>query len=144
MRDQILYLDTEFDGFNGPLISIALVSSTGDKFYEVCEGKIFHPWALQHVKPRLGKSPLRPQLFKLAFQQFIMQFTNPTIVCDWYEDARHFFNLLGGNDYASCLKFSCHLQLLETPPGIPISQLPHNALADAEALMIWHQSLWME
>ena len=32
-----LFLDCEFNGFNGELISMALVSEHGDEFYEACD-----------------------------------------------------------------------------------------------------------
>lgn len=133
-----LYLDTEFDGFGGELISIALVGP-GVFFYEVCDTKITHPWVKQHVEPVLHKAPIRKTLLKIELWNFLKQFHNPTIYCDWYEDAIHFFNLFGGAAYASSFIFPCRVSLISTPPGEPVSKIPHNALADAQALMEWHQ-----
>jgi hypothetical protein len=89
------YLDTEFNGFGGMLISLALVSPEGPEWYEVsrelfetvqsvvADGsqrktlQLMDPWVRQHVVPRLDKEPMRFLLFRLSFQQFIQQFDNP-------------------------------------------------------------------
>jgi hypothetical protein len=136
----MIYLDTEFNGFGGGLISLALVGMTGEQFYEVCELPAnVDIWVKQHVVPVLGKEPMRPLLFRQAFQQWIVQFDNPEIVCDWHVDAQHFCEMLAGFDYGSSLDFAFTMRVLKTPPGQPISKVPHNALADAVALMEWHQ-----
>lgn len=75
----------------------------------------------------------------MSFHQFIQQFRNPDIVCDWHADAEHFCRMLAGSDYGSSLDFPCRLVILKTPPGQPISKRPHNALADAIALMEWNE-----
>lgn len=148
-----LYLDTEFNGFGGDLISMALISepvqqhpmlrhlgdTTNRQFYSarLINGPI-NPWVKEHVMPVLEVTPLMPSLFKKEFHEWIRQFKNPEIVCDWHADAEHFCRLLAGEDYGSSLDFECRITILKTPPGQPVSLKPHNALADAEALMLWH------
>lgn len=143
---RVLYLDTEFNGFGGELISLALVSPEGEQFYMVreCESEVV-PWVEENVIPVLGlceeDRPATDSYFRLCFQDFIEQFKNPTIVCDWHADASFFCSMLEGEDYGSSLDFPFSLVVLKTPPGQPVSKRPHNALADAKALMEWHQSL---
>lgn len=135
-----LYLDTEFNGFGGELISMALVSPDGQEWYEVRETKDpVVTWVRLNVIPKLGKPALRPLIFRSSFQQFITQFKNPEIICDWHTDAQHFCALLDGPSFGSSLDFECTLKILRTPPiGGPQPRNPHNALSDAEALMLWH------
>ena len=53
-----LYLDTEFNGFKGELISLALFNVDGNHFYEVLElpaDYCVHPWVKANVVPVLNK-----------------------------------------------------------------------------------------
>ncbi len=147
-----LYLDTEFNGFGGDLISLALVSppmphpmasggSVVSQWYETVmfKGPV-DPWVKAHVIPVLDRAPLLPKAFKSFFHDFIRQFSNPEIICDWHADAAHFCQLLAGEDYGTSLDFPCRISILKTPPGHPVSGQPHNALADATALMEWYEA----
>ena len=135
----VLYLDTEFNGFEGELISLALVSDCGKEFYEVKEFyDAVDPWVDDNVLPKLIKEGLRPLTFKHQFQQFILQFKNPTIICDWHSDAVHFCQLLSGFNYASSLDYPFTLKVIKTPQGEPV--MVHNALEDAKILKKWCES----
>jgi hypothetical protein len=135
-----LYLDTEFNGFRGGLISMALVSPCAREWYEVVtlEGRV-DPWVSQHVMPLLDKAPLSKLDFKISFHKFLLGFIEPEVICDWHADAVHFCECLSGYDYGSSLDFACKISILKTPPGQPVSLRPHNALADAKALMLWNE-----
>jgi len=134
-----LYLDTEFNGHGGELISMAMVSGNGGGWY--CARQIAEPvdpWVAEHVIPKLGRNPLPPDDFRESFLHFVKQHENPEIICDWSADAEHFLRLLAGPDYASSIDYPCSVTILKTPSGQPVSSDPHNALADAVALMVWH------
>lgn len=142
-----LYLDTEFNGFGGELISMALVPDDESKpfWYAVTylpnmtQFNGLNPWVKEHVIPVLNKEPMRYWLFKESFQRYITQFKNPTIICDWYSDAIHFCNLMNGPTYDTSLATEFTIKVVRTN-GLN-SVLPHNALADAEALRMWHRRL---
>ena len=53
------FLDTEYDGFGGRLISLALVGeSGGDEFYVVIDGEpVRDAWVERHVMPFLDMVP---------------------------------------------------------------------------------------
>lgn len=133
-RMTTLYLDTEFNGFKGPLISMALVSPEGDEWYQVveCEGEI-DPWVAENVMPKLGKAAISKAEFSVQLHKFIRQFDDPLIVCDWHADLMHFFEAFHGADYRDSLDFRCRTLLLSGASDVrPIA--PHNALSDACAL----------
>lgn len=137
-----LYLDTEFNGHGGELISMALIGRDvyAAKWYEARQiSGAVDPWVAQNVMPKLDRVPLSNVYFRRCFHDWIRQFDNPDIICDWHADAAHFCRMLEGPDYGSSLDFACRIVILKTPPGEPVSANPHNALADAEALMLWNE-----
>ena len=127
-----LFIDCEFNEFRGELISMALVSEAGDLWYEVLPCSNPGPWVAENVIPRLGKDALAgPADLSASLQRFLLQFDDVHIVADWPEDIQHF------------------CQALITGPGVRIntppltmevlridvvSDIPHNALADAVAI----------
>lgn len=136
-----LYLDTEFNGHGGELISMAIVSAYGHSWYYACKPMFqIDPWVQEHVIPVLDTEYLNPAIFRLDFQRWIKDFSDPEIVCDWHADAKHFCDLMLGHDYEHSLDMPFTITVLKTPPGQPISKRPHNALADAIALREWHNA----
>lgn len=139
-----LYLDTEFNGFGGELISMALVSKSGSAWYEAVEFNApVNEWVAQNVIPKLGRAPLLPNEFRASLHEFLRQYDTPEIICDWHADAVHFANALAGDDYGSSLDYACRITILKTPPGEPKPLNPHNALSDAVALCNWHEERLM-
>lgn len=146
-----LYLDTEFNGFGGELISLALVAEPSplvdvgylpESFYGARQFSApVHPWVAEHVIPKLFTSLIEPDVFRAELHEFLLNFKNPEIICDWHADAEHFCKMLAGDDYGGSLDFACSITILKTPPGQPVSKNPHNARADARALMEWHQGV---
>lgn len=146
------YLDTEFNGQRGELISLALVSewstmaATGQKFehYFYAAQRIKSQpteWVREHVIPVLRTPILSRARFRDEFQSFVKSFAESEFICDWHADAEHFCQMLSGRDYQTSLDFPCAIRILKTPSGVPVSKLPHNALEDARALRDWHQAL---
>ena len=135
------YLDTEFNGHGGELISLALVPLNGQHFYAAKEfSGALSEWVADNVMPVLNTRLLRKEMFKAVFHAWITQFKDPEIICDWHADAVHFCSMLEGSTFDSSLDFACTIKILKTPPGEPVSEIPHNALADARALMKWYEA----
>lgn len=127
-----LYIDTEFNGFGGELISMALVSECGKEFYEVlpCDAPV--GWVAENVMPVLGKEPTRMEWLQIHLQGWLRQFPAIHIVADWPEDIQHFCQAL----------ITGPGMRLDTPPLTmeirrdldALSAIPHNALADARGI----------
>jgi hypothetical protein len=131
-----LFLDCEFNGFGGELLSIALVPEVGASFYMIVGDTTETPteWVAQNVIPVLrayrnwDQTATRNQI-RLALQEYVMSFDAVHIVADWPEDIIHFCKLILTDTPG---------QRLDTPPlTMEIvridsdSEQPHNALSDA-------------
>jgi len=137
-----LYLDTEFNGFGGELISLALVSPEGHEFYEVLEiTSEYDPWVLEHVVPILNQSPIPRKAFQKSLEEFLNSFTNPIkIIADWPEDFKLLFDVMitGPGLSITTPRFIEFLYDRDLPNTAFNSKLPHNALEDARSLARFH------
>lgn len=139
------YCDTEYDGFGGRLLSLALVPEDhGEEFYVVLGPvEATSPWVRQHVLPfidtvpeALRSPPLSHEDAAGALLYYLGHDPDPEICADWPEDLAHFARLLVvgpgrmvplGNfrlTRIDCTGFSTARN----------SAVPHNALHDARAL----------
>jgi hypothetical protein len=127
-----IYIDTEFNEFQGALISMALVAESGQEFYEVLPCENPGPWVAENVMPILGQEPVLKQVFQLRLQHWLAQFPKVHLIADWPEDIQHFCQAL----------ITGPGMRINTPPLTmeirrdldAVSALPHNALADARAI----------
>jgi hypothetical protein len=144
MKRTYLYCDTEFNGFGGELISLALVNpEDGSCWYGIKDltGMEFHPWVAEHVIPKL-RPEIGGEYENYTFRNQLWQYIKPyvledhkiTIVADWPEDLGHFASHMcweGGQrprvNFDLRLISSKHQQVTD----------PHNALADAWDLGNW-------
>lgn len=138
-----LFLDTEFNGHGGELISIALVSDRlgpHPEFYEVRQlPQNPTPWVLEHIIPVLNQSSVADTLLRMELFDFLHHHKNEPVYADWHQDLVHFLALLEtepGRAYP--IELTLHL----VRPNVPLSSIiPHNALSDAKALMLWHRQV---
>jgi hypothetical protein len=90
------FLDAEFNGFGGELISIALVPDDDvlPAFYEtiICERPTI--WVQEHVQPFLEKQPLDREQVSDRFFKYLHNDECPVIVADWPEDIANAARLL--------------------------------------------------
>lgn len=134
-----IYIDTEFNGFGGELISMALAAEDGREFYEVLElppeGSI-DPWVAKHVIPILNKQPVPKATFQHNLLKFLSKYTEVLIVADWPEDLK-FFNQMLITGPGRCMSTPGRLYTVldrNLPDTSEVSKIPHNALEDARAL----------
>ena len=136
-----LFIDTEFNGFGGVLLSMALVCEDGRHWYEVLDqpGVPIDPWVKTNVIPHLGKEALDVGAFRASLFSFIRQFDRPIIVADWPSDLVCFYEVMLGSDHTETVMLECSAELVE----IDIegkSETPHNALADAFSIRDAYQA----
>ena len=138
------FLDTEYNGFGGGLISLALVPEEGDQEYYVVvpTSEEPHPWVARHVMPYLRSVPamLYNELDPVAAAHDIAAYLgtdpDPEIVCDWPEDIALFCRLIQTSDGQIVELANVRFHFLRTPGFSTArnSRVPHNALHDARAL----------
>lgn len=135
-----LFLDTEFNGFGGELISLALVSENGWEFYQVKTkpGKL-NSWVQAHVIPFLaidghdGK-PVGDDIFSDLLAHYLLQFPNAEIIADWPADIEHLCAALTYQGERAGWRIPGEFKfILKRVSGIK-PEIPHNALSDARAL----------
>lgn len=138
------FLDTEFNGFGGALLSLALVPEDGEEFYATlaCDVPLF-PWVEQHVAPYLDHVPvglvserLSRRDAAIALSHYLAIDPEPVILADWPEDIAQFCNLLmtGPGEMVPVPRTAFELVPLGGFSTAANSAVPHNALHDARAL----------
>ena len=139
------FLDTEYNGFGGALLSLALVPEDGsEEFYVTldCDAPT-DPWVERHVIPYLDMVPeglacprLPRRAAAEALASWLAQDEAPDIVADWPEDLAQLAMLLvtGPGMMVPVPPLSLHLVPLHGFSTAANSVVPHNALHDARAL----------
>ncbi|MEO7654310.1 MAG: hypothetical protein ABIS23_01335 [Sphingomicrobium sp.] len=137
------FLDTEYDGWAGALISLALVAESDEELYLVLDHRPLDPWVERHVMPYLDTvpEPLRsPRLSRAAAAEALAFFLagdpDPLILADWPEDIAQLSMLLVTGPGTMVAVPALRFQLIALPgfSTAANSAVPHNALHDARAL----------
>ena len=139
------FLDCEYDGFGGPLISLALVPDDGDEeFYAVlAHDRPFTDWVERNVAPYLFTVPegLKSEPRTTAevareLEGWLAGLSHVEIVADWPEDIALFCRLLtyAPGEVAGVPPLAFRWMRLPGFSTARNSAVPHNALHDARAL----------
>lgn len=138
------FLDTEYNGFRGDLISLALVPEFGDdEFYMTLPLPAdIHPWVALHVIPYLHMVPpgmdheLTPLQGGEELARYLGHDPRPVIIADWPDDIAYFCALLTPGSGEMVNLGSMEFTLLRRPgfSTAANSKVPHNALHDARSL----------
>jgi hypothetical protein len=139
------FLDTEYNGFGGALLSLALVPEDGsEEFYvTIAHDGPLDPWVERHVVPYFDmvpealKSPRLPRRAAAeALASWLAHDPDPEIVADWPEDLAHFAMLLvtGPGQMLTVPAYGLRFEPLANFSTAANSAVPHNALHDARAL----------
>ena len=128
-----LYIDCEWNGYGGELISMALVSGDGHEWYEVlgCASPV--KWVVDNVMPLLMKTPITRVQMQLSLAAFLSSFDVVNIIADWPEDIESFCALLitGPGERINTPPLTMEIVRIDAE-----SAIPHNALEDARGLAI--------
>jgi hypothetical protein len=138
------FLDTEFNGWGGALLSLALVPDEGEELYLTLDWDCpLEDWVERNVIPYLdmvSDSMVSPRMSRADAARTIAHYLagdrNPLIVADWPEDIAQFNALLvtGPGMMAEVPGLTFQFMPLSGFSTAANSKVPHNALHDARAL----------
>ena len=138
------FLDTEYNGWGGALLALALVPDDGEELYLTLDWDgALEPWVERHVVPYLDSVPVNlvsPRMSRddaaRTIAHYLAADPDPTIVADWPEDIALFNALLvtGPGMMADVPALRFDLRPLRGFSTAANSKVPHNALHDARAL----------
>ena len=132
------FLDAEFNGFGGELISLALVPEQDGlpPFYEAIRCDAPTEWVAQNVMPVLETRPLTREEVADRFFHYLTDDPDPLLVADWPEDISHAALLLVTGPGRMNPIRSIRFELVDPNIfGFGISaEFPHNAYHDARTL----------
>jgi predicted DNA-binding transcriptional regulator AlpA len=89
-----LWLDAEFNGFQGKLISMALVAEDGREWYESLGCLAPTAWVSAHVMPVINKRSCTRAEMQRRLACFLRRYDHIHVIADWPEDFVHFLELL--------------------------------------------------
>lgn len=148
------YLDTEFDGFGGRLMSLALVREDGKSFYVVTDVYPKDEWVNKNVAPILFDVPVVAQEIQgwysdteaLGFRyymclaehiaEFLKGDPSPHIITDWPDDVRYFCEAIitGPGEMVAIPHLTLEVVRVNAYPTTLPDAIQHNAWWDAMAL----------
>ena len=132
-----IFIDCEWNGYRGSLITMALVAMSGEEMYVgIPLFEEANPWVRRHVLPVVGEEVegvTGPTELASRLAAFLAQFEAVHLIADWPEDVERFCRALitgpGMRIDTPPLTMEIRRDLDSTQ-----SALPHNALADARAI----------
>lgn len=134
------YLDCEFDGFEGQLLSMALVCEDGRELYWQKAGQlvIHDEWVKENVMPIMsvdGATPTHARLTKLLAEMFAGD-DDPIVIADWPDDFTYLCPevLTGPGTMIDIPSLKMEVIRVDAYPTDLEGAVQHNALWDARAL----------
>ena len=138
------FLDTDYNGRGGALLSLALVPDDGEELYLTLDWEgTLEQWVERNVVPYLDSVPqslVSPRMSRAdaarAVAHYLAGDRDPLIVADWPEDIALFNALLvtGPGVMAEVPPMRFQFMPLSGFSTAANSRVPHNALHDARAL----------
>jgi len=132
------FLDVEFNGFCGELISIALVPEQDGvaPFYEALDCAKPTPWVAEHVLPVLRTAPIPRTLMASRFAAYLGNDENPVLIADWPEDIAQAAMLMVIAPGRRVALDRITFRMIDSIgfDAAALSAVPHNAYHDALAL----------
>jgi len=141
------FLDTEFNGHGGDLISLAMINQTGDRqLYLATECQNPTPWVKENVMPVItcpGARPFEvlPNQFGRMIEHFLIDDHHSVIRADWPDDIAYFCKTLitGPGEMVALKRLEFEMVRIDSYPTVLTGAIQHNALWDARAF----RSKWM-
>ncbi len=142
----IYYLDTEFDGYGGNLISMGIVREDGYSFYAILDTPIKDEWVRENVVPHLLKIPFNSiavksilgsyEHFQARLQFYFKGATGIQVIADWPDDFKYFSAALitGPGTMIDIPGVAMVVARVDPYPTDVEGAIQHNAYWDAIAL----------
>ena len=138
------FLDTEYNGWGGALLALALVPDEGEELYITLDWQgPLEAWVERNVVPYLDTVPehmVSPRLSRIdaarTLSHYLAGDPRPSIVADWPEDLALITALLltGPGTMVDVPPLRFEFMPLAGFSTAAHSKVPHNALHDARAL----------
>jgi hypothetical protein len=138
------FLDTEYNGWGGELLSLALVPDDGEELYITLNWQVpLEAWVERNVLPYLDTVPDQLRSARMSrvdaaetVAHYLATDPEPYIVADWPEDIAQFNALLltGPGMMVEVPSLTFRYLPLAGFSTAATSAVPHNALHDARAL----------
>ena len=139
------FLDCEYNGFGGELLSLALVPEDGgEEFYAVLRAtETLNDWVQRNVAPYfdhvpvgLQGQPLEREQAAILLAAWLTGLPEVELVADWPDDIAHFCKLItiGPGRMVPLPPLTFRLVTLPGFSTAANSDVPHNALHDARSL----------
>jgi hypothetical protein len=144
------FLDAEFNGFGGQLISLALVpgDAGASAFYEVLPCHEPVRWVVEHVLPVLQRAAISRDEMIRRLAVYLCRDPQPVVIADWPEDVANLALLMITGPGCRMPSPRLIFELLDLPlfDSDSLSEIPHNARSDAIALRdyLFAQGLYLE
>lgn len=145
MSDQTFYIDCEFDGHDGPLLSIAMVREDGKSIYITVVEAAEDPWVIENVVSVLSehKADEGYNMYQEDVGPYLLDFMsscqNPTIIADSPVDIGRFCRAIstsfdGGWQSTDFPQMTFIVRNVDCYPTTLEGAVQHNAWWDAMAL----------
>lgn len=145
MSNKTFYIDCEFDGHNGPLLSIAMVREDGKSLHITVIEEAKDPWVIENVVPVLSSHKaeegynIHPNDVGPYLRHFMSNCQNPTIIADSPVDIGRFCSATStgfdgdwaSTDFPQMTFIVCNVDCYPTTLK---GAVQHNAWWDAMAL----------
>ena len=135
------FLDTEFNGFCGDLIALALVPEDDSlpPFYAALDCPDPTAWVAEHVLPVLGIEPVSRDALGHALARYLRNDPEPLLFADWPEDIAHAAMMLVAGPGRRYPIDRIRFELCDALgfDGAALSAVPHNPFHDAAALRVF-------
>lgn len=142
------FLDTEFNGFGGELLSLALVDQDGDWLYLIYEPtQPLEPWVAENVMPIMRAAPpgVEPYVVRHGSPTAPRLIANyfarrgggvPYIITDWPDDIKYLCQavITGPGEMAAIPRMQFDMVRVDAYPTVLEGAVQHNAAWDALAL----------
>jgi hypothetical protein len=138
------FLDTEFNGYGGELISLALVREDGESLYIIYNmDDPLDLWVKENVIPILLQENATTRVFATnrqigadAIAEFLRGDSNPHIIVDWPDDVKYFCQAIitGPGKMASIPRVTFSIIRVNSYPTDLPGAVQHNAWWDAMVL----------